>query len=79
MWLDNWFLCRQVDDFSIATPDPEIACYIYAQIGQKLQLPGETDPPFVDEGLVDSFNGVDILQTRDYIKFLVRHTIFLGC
>ena len=61
-------LCRQVDDFAIATPDPEIARYIYERIGQKLQLPGETEPPFVDEGLVDSFNGVDILQTRDYIK-----------
>jgi hypothetical protein len=34
-------LCRQVDDFAISTPDPEI---------------------------VDSFNGVDILKTRDYIK-----------
>ena len=41
---------------------------IYARIGQELQLPGETEPPFVDEGLVESFNGVDILQTRDYIK-----------
>ena len=61
-------LCRQVDDFAIATPDPEIARRIYARIGKKLQLPGETEPPFVDEGLVDSFNGVDILQTRDYIK-----------
>lgn len=61
-------LCRQVDDFSIASPDPAIAAYIYERIGQKLQLPGETEPPFVDEGLVESFNGVDILQTQDYIK-----------
>jgi hypothetical protein len=61
-------LCRQVDDFAIATPDPEIACHIYERIGQKLQLPGEPAAPFVDEGLVASFNGVDILQTRDYIK-----------
>jgi hypothetical protein len=61
-------LCRQVDDFSIATPDPKIAEYIYARIGKKLQLPGESEAPFVDEGLVESFNGVDILQTRSYIK-----------
>jgi hypothetical protein len=61
-------LCRQVDDFAIATPDPAIARLIYAKIGKKLQLPGETEPPFVDEGLVALFNGVDIAQTRDYVK-----------
>jgi hypothetical protein len=61
-------LCRQVDDFSIATPDPEIARYIYDRIGKKLQLPGETEASFVDEGLVESFNGVDVLQTQHYIK-----------
>jgi hypothetical protein len=62
-------LCRQVDDFSIATPNPAIAQYTYARIGQKLQLPGETESPFVNEGLVDSFfNGVNMLQARKYIK-----------
>lgn len=61
-------LCRQVDNFALATPDPEIARYIYDRIGRKLQLPGEPAPPFVDEGLIESFNGVDLHQTRDYIK-----------
>ena len=61
--------CQQVDDFSIAMTDPEIARYVYAQIGQKLQLPaGETDPLFIDESLVNSLNGMDILQTCHYIK-----------
>jgi hypothetical protein len=56
-------LCQQVDDFSIATPDPAIAQHhAHARIGQKLQLPGEMEPTFVDEALVDS------LQARKHIK-----------
>jgi hypothetical protein len=64
-------LLRQVNDFAIATPDPTLAACIYDQIGKSLQLPGESSPPFEQLGLVDSFNGVDVLQTRHYIK--------LGC
>jgi hypothetical protein len=60
-------LC-QVDDFALATPDPSIADALYTAIGAKLQLPGEVKPPFVNEGLMTSFNGLDVLQTRDYLK-----------
>jgi hypothetical protein len=61
-------LCRQIDDFAIATPDHAIVRLICAKIGEKLQLPGETEPPFANEGLVALFNGVDVAQTRDCIK-----------
>ena len=63
-------LCCQVDDISIAMLDPKIACcYIYARIGKKLELPSETKPRFIDEGLVHSFNNLDIIQTCDSSSF----------
>jgi hypothetical protein len=61
-------LLRQVDDFLIATSDPSIADRIYTRIGELLQQPEEKDIPFVNEGIATEFNGVDVLQTRDYIQ-----------
>jgi hypothetical protein len=60
-------LC-QVDDFALACADPAIAVYVYEHIGLKLRLPKEPKPPFEQLGIVDSFNGVDVLQTRKYTK-----------
>jgi hypothetical protein len=67
-------LLRQVDNFALATADPAIATEVYNSIGATLQLPGEPTPPFVNEGLVESFNGVDMIQTRDYISDYVKLT-----
>ena len=61
-------LLRQVDDFSLACPDEALARRLYGIIGAKLQLPGETSPPFVYLGLRTEYNGVDIRQTRDSIS-----------
>ena len=61
-------LLRQVDDFALSTPDPAIAARIYTNIGRQLQLPGENTPPFEQQGIISSFNGVNILQTRHYTK-----------
>jgi hypothetical protein len=61
-------ILRQVDDFLLATPDPVIADKIYTRIGELLQQPAEKTIPFVNEGLATEFNGVDILQTQDYVK-----------
>ena len=41
---------------------------IYDIIGQKLQLPNEDEPPFDKMGLINGFNGFDVLQTNSYIK-----------
>jgi hypothetical protein len=62
-------LCK-VDDFLLSTPDPVIADKVYTCIGELLQQPEEKDIPFVNEGLATEFNGVDVLQTWDYIKIL---------
>jgi hypothetical protein len=61
-------LCRQVDDFALGTTDLDTATKIYDAIGKHLQLPNEPVAPFVSEGVISSYNGVDFLQTRHYIK-----------
>jgi hypothetical protein len=53
-------LLRQVDNFALATPDPSIASCIYTEIGRRFQLPGEESPLFEQQGLISTFNGVDI-------------------
>jgi hypothetical protein len=60
-------LC-QVNDFILAIPDPAIADKIYTCIGKLLQQPAKETIPFVNEGLATEFNGIDVLQTQDYIK-----------
>jgi hypothetical protein len=57
-----------VNNFVLVTLDPSIADNAYAAISCKLQLPGEVKPPFINEGIMTSFNGLDILQTHDYLK-----------
>jgi hypothetical protein len=61
-------LLRQVDDFLLSAPEPSIADKIYTWICELLHQPAEKDIPFVNEGIDTEFNGVDVLQTRDYIK-----------
>lgn len=60
--------CRQVDDFALETPNPAIATKVFLRIGELLKLPGESYVPFLEEGIVEKFNGVDVQQTRHYTK-----------
>lgn len=53
---------RQVDDFAIAVPNEETAAYVIKQINEKLNLPIHI------MGKVTRFNGIDIEQTRHYVK-----------
>ena len=61
-------LLRMVDDLAIAVDDESIAKEIYNIIGAKLQLPGETEPPFTYLGLITDYNGVGVTQRREYIE-----------
>jgi len=61
-------LVRQVDDFTLGCHQESTAKSVYAEIGTKLTLHNEAEAPFEHLGLVDSFNGYNVLQTRDYIK-----------
>jgi hypothetical protein len=53
---------RQVDDFAVACCNPAITKEIIRQVGVQLTV------PLHDLGVLTKFNGVNILQTRDYIK-----------
>ena len=52
----------QVDDFEFATPSMKLAHSFYDAIDDHLTM------PIKRQGLVTLFNGVDILQSRHYIK-----------
>ena len=60
---------RQVDDFALGCHQESAAKSVHAEIGTKLALHNEAEAPFEHLGLVDSFDGCDVLQTRDCTKF----------
>jgi len=61
-------LVRQVDDFALGCRQESTAKRVYSNIGAKLTLHNEAEAPFEYLGLVNSFDGYDVLQTCDYIK-----------
>ena len=58
----NVYFLRQVDDFAISALDPDIAHDIIAKIDDKMTI--KVKPL----GIIERFNGVDIDQTKQYIK-----------
>ncbi len=55
------FKC-QVDDFAIATADETTANILLDLLEDELSI------PLKQQGLLDMFNGINVTQTRDYIK-----------
>jgi hypothetical protein len=55
---------RQVDDFAVASPDERTASILLDMIDDKLTIPMKR------QGFLDMYNGVDVLQTKDYIRVL---------
>jgi deoxyuridine 5'-triphosphate nucleotidohydrolase len=53
---------RQVDDFAISCEDADLARDIISSINSKMTIDVK------ELGMIDRFNGVDITQTRNYIK-----------
>jgi hypothetical protein len=53
---------RQVYDFAIAAPDKKTANILLDLLDEQLSI------PLKRQGLLDMFNGIDVVQTRDYIK-----------
>jgi hypothetical protein len=62
-------LKRQVDDFAIAAPDAKTADVLLDLIDDKLNIPVKR------QGYLDMYNGIDVLQTRHYIKISVTSFI----
>jgi len=57
---------RQVDDFAAACPDAETANILFDMIDDELSI------PLKRQGLLEMFNGVDILQSKYFIKINVK-------
>ena len=53
---------RQVDDFAIAAPDSCTADILLDMLDDKLSM------LLKRQGLLDMFNGIDVTQTRHYVK-----------
>ena len=53
---------RQVDDFAVACDTEATANHIFDLLDEELSI------PIKRQGLLTMFNGVDVLQTKDYIK-----------
>jgi hypothetical protein len=57
---------RQVDDFAIAAPDSKTADILLNMINDKLKIPVKR------KGYLGMYNGIDVQQTRHYIKISVH-------
>jgi len=72
-------LVRQVNDFALGCRQESTAKSVYSKIRAKLTLHNEAEAPFEYLGLVNSFDGYDVLQTRDYVKLsaesYIRHLL----
>jgi hypothetical protein len=64
---------QQVDDFAIAAPDARTSDILMDLIDDRLKI------PIKRQGYLDMYNGVDILQTRYYIKMSVQTYIDKIC
>jgi hypothetical protein len=59
-------LMRQVDDFAVAAPDLRTADILMDLIDGKLSI------PIKRQGYFDMYNGVDVLQTKHYIRINIK-------
>jgi hypothetical protein len=59
---DLILILRQVDDFSIASTNPQHCKNTIKDIEDRMQN------PLNDLGVIKRFNGIDILQARDFVK-----------
>ncbi len=54
-------LKQQVDNFAIAAPDESAANILLDLIDNEVSIPMKR------QGYLDMYNGIDVLQTRDYL------------
>ncbi len=65
----KWIIFKhQVNDFAIAAPDQRTANILLDMLDKKLSM------PIKRQGLLDMFNGVNVVQTQDYIKLIATPT-----
>lgn len=61
---------RQVDDFAVAALTIEIAQTVIDQVNQKMRI------DIKNQGTIERFNGVDIHQTRHYVKLTCEKYLY---
>jgi hypothetical protein len=61
---------RQVDDFAVASSDPQTARALIEAINEKMRIEVK------HLGIIDRFNGMDIHQTRYYIKITCEKYLY---
>ncbi len=64
---------QQVDDFAIATLDPKTADVLLDMLDNCLTI------PIKRQGYLDMYNGIDIIQTCDYIKISCKSFVKKCC
>ncbi len=64
---------QQDDDFTVASPDERTASILLDLIDNKLMILMKR------QGFLNMYNGMDVHQTRDYIKILCRTYIDKIC
>ena len=60
---------RQVNDFAVAAEDNDTCQRVIQAIDKELMI------KIKDLGEFTRYNGVDIMQTQDYIKLETKHTL----
>ena len=71
-------LLRQIDNFCTGMTSEKAARDLFNDIGIKIQFPSEKEDgtiPFEFLGVVTDYNGVDIIQTPDYIEMSCKNYI----
>jgi hypothetical protein len=53
---------RQVNNFAIAAPNQQTVDILLSMLDKKLTM------PIKRQGLLDMFNGVNVVQTKNYVK-----------
>lgn len=61
-------VCRQVDDFAVASVTPRVASKLVDMINDRVTTVDKGIGKITVNGAFSQYNGVDIHQTRDYIK-----------
>jgi hypothetical protein len=64
---------RQVNDFTIAAPNEQTADILLDMLDDKLTI------PIKRQGFLDMYNGIDVYQTRDYIKIACTSFVVDKC
>ena len=68
------YLIRQVYYFALVYSNESVAQDMYNKIAYALQITGKSDKPFAYIVIVTDINGIDIEQSREYIKNSLTNT-----